>query len=57
MAREHDRDAVVRGLAPEDAREHVYPDRIEAGERLVEHEQVRLVHERSGELHPLLVAL
>ena len=56
MAREHDGHAVVRGLAAQHAREHVDPDRVEPRERLVEHEQVGLVHERGGELHPLLVA-
>ena len=30
-------------------------DRIEAGERLVEDQQIRVVHERDGELHALLV--
>ena len=30
---------------------------IQAGERLVEHEQFRVVHQRGGELDPLLVAV
>ena len=31
-------------------------DRVEPGERLVEDQQIRVVHEGGGELHPLLVA-
>jgi hypothetical protein len=55
MAREDHRCAVVRGRA-QHARKHVDPDRIEAGERLVEHQQLRPMHQRGGELHALLVA-
>jgi hypothetical protein len=36
--------------------QHIDAHGIEAGERLVEHEQLRPVHERGGELHALLVA-
>jgi hypothetical protein len=36
--------------------EVVDPDRIQARERLVEHQQLWVVDERGGELHPLLVA-
>ena len=32
-------------------------ERVEARERLVEHERDRIVHERRCELHPLLVAV
>ena len=56
MAREHHGHPVVRGLPTQHARQHVDPDRIEPRERLVEHEQVGLVHERRGQLHALLVA-
>jgi hypothetical protein len=38
------------------AAEHVDADGVQAGERLVEHEQLRVVHERGGELDALLVA-
>ena len=38
------------------AAQHVDADRVEAGERLVEHEQLGAVHERRAELHALLVA-
>ena len=40
----------------EHARQHVHADGIEAGERLVEHEQLGIVHHRRGQLHALLVA-
>jgi ABC-type branched-subunit amino acid transport system ATPase component len=36
--------------------DHVDGHRVEAGERLVEHEHPRLVHERRRDLDPLLVA-
>ncbi len=55
VAREDHGDAVVRCLPSQDAREHVDPDRVEARERFVQHQQLRLVHERRRELHPLLV--
>ena len=38
------------------SRHHVDGDRVEPGERLVEHEHVGVVHQRRGELHALLVA-
>ena len=44
------------GVFGQHAAEHVDADRVEAGERLVEHEQLRLVHQRGGELDALLVA-
>ena len=37
--------------------ERLHGDRIEPCERLVEHEQLRLVHERRRKLRPLLVAM
>ena len=37
-------------------RQHVDRDRIEPGERLVEHDDLGFVEERPGQLHPLLVA-
>ena len=46
----------VAAYSRQHAAEHVDADRVEAGERLVEHEQLRVVHERGGELHALLVA-
>ena len=52
---EHDRHA-GRGVLGEHAAQHVDADRIQPRERLVEHQQLGLVHERRGELHPLLVA-
>ena len=56
VAREQDRGAVARELA-EDRRECLDAERVEPGERLVEHERDRIVHERGGELHALLVAV
>ena len=55
MAGEHHRHAGV-GVLAQDAAEDVDADGVEAGERLVEHQQLRVVHERGGELHALLVA-
>ena len=55
MRGEHHRHALV-GEALQHAAEHVDADRIEPRERLVEHEQLRPVHERDAELDPLLVA-
>ena len=46
----------VRGVVGEHAAQHVDADRVEAGERLVEDEQLGVVHERGRELHALLVA-
>ena len=55
MRGEEHRHALVGQLA-QHAAEHVDADRVEPGERLVEHEQLRPVHERDAELHALLVA-
>ena len=55
MAREDDGDSCVRPFA-EHARHHVDGDRIEPGERFVEHEHVRPEDECCGQLDPLLVA-
>src|ERR671915_92814 len=43
------------GVVTEHGAEHVDADRVEPGERLVEHEQRGVVHERGGELDALLV--
>ena len=56
MAGEQHRRAVARQVA-DHLRERLDAERIEPGERLVEHERHRIVHERRGELHPLLVAV
>ena len=56
MAREHDADAGRRALA-EDLRHRRDADRVEARERLVEDEQLRIVDERRAELDALLVAV
>jgi hypothetical protein len=56
VRREEDRHA-ARGLGAQDAGQHVGDDRVQPGERLVQHQQVRVVHERGGELHALLIAL
>ena len=45
------------GLFAQDSGHHVGGDRVESGERLVEDQQVGAVHERRGELTPLLVAV
>jgi len=55
MAREDDGDSCVRPFA-EDVRHHVDGDRVEPGERLVEHEDVRTEDESGGQLDTLLVA-
>src|SRR3954468_20914776 len=55
VAGEHDRHAGPRALAQHLA-QHVDADRVEAGERLVEHEQLGVVRERRAELRALLVA-
>ncbi len=52
---EDDRHTRVRPLA-EDAGHHVDGDRIQAGERLVEHEHIGPEDEGRGQLDPLLVA-
>ena len=44
------------GVVEQHAAQHVDADRVQAGERLVEDEQLGLVHQRGGELHALLVA-
>ena len=44
-------------LAAEYVRERLHCDRVEPCERLVEDEQLRLVHQRRRELRPLLVAV
>ena len=56
VAREQHRGARARDLGEEVA--HV-PDRnrIEPGERFVEHEEIRFVHERRDQLDPLLVSV
>jgi hypothetical protein len=54
MAGEDHRDALGRPLG-QDAGEHVDPDRVQPRERLVEHQQLRPVHQRRGELDALLV--
>ena len=56
MRGEQDRHAACR-LLTQHTGQQVADDRIEAGERLVEHEELGLMHERRRELHPLLVAL
>ena len=48
--------AVPGGGLPEHLGHEVHRHRVEAGERLVEHDDVGVVHESGGELHPLLVA-
>ena len=55
VAGEHHRHALI-GLLPQHAAHHVDRDRVQAGERLVQHEDLRVVDEGGGELHPLLVA-
>ena len=55
MRGEQDRHALV-GEPAQHAAEDVDADRVEPGERLVEHEQLGSVHERDAELDPLLVA-
>ena len=55
MAGEHDGHA-RGGVLGQHAAEHVDADRVQAGERLVEHQQLRVVDERRRELDALLVA-
>jgi hypothetical protein len=55
VAGEHDGDA-VGGPFEQDLAQRVNSDGVEAGERLVEDQQVGLVGEGRGELDPLLVA-
>ena len=43
-------------LVEEDLLQDFGGDRVEPGERLVEHQQIGVVDQRQGELHPLLVA-
>ena len=54
VAGEHDGRA-PRDLLGQHPRQHVDAHRVEARERLVEHQQARALHERHGQLHPLLV--
>ena len=56
MAGEEDRGAAGRFL-PKHLRERADRDGVEPGERLVEDEQLRRVHQRSRELGALLVAV
>ena len=56
VAGEDDADAGRRALA-DDLGHRRDADRVEARERLVEHEQLRVVDERGGELDALLVAV
>ncbi len=56
MAREEDARAAL-GLGAEHLAERLDRDRVETRERLVEDEQVGLVHERGRELDALLVAV
>ena len=44
------------GPLMQDGRHHIGADRVEAGKRLVQDEDIGIVHERSGELDALLVA-
>jgi hypothetical protein len=55
VAREEDQPPLTGGVG-DDLGQPVDGDRVEPGEGLVEHERLRLVDERNGELHPLLVA-
>jgi hypothetical protein len=55
VAGEQDRGPAAGALA-QHRRQVVGPDRVQAGERLVEHEQLRIMDERGGELDALLVA-
>ena len=56
VAREDDPDA-GRGPLLDDLGHRRDADRVQAGERLVEDEQLRVVGERDGQLDPLLVAV
>ena len=56
MAGEHHGDPGAGPLG-QDLGHVVDTARVQAGERLVEHEQLRVVHQRGGQLHPLLVAV
>ena len=56
VAGEEDSRAASR-LAPQNLGERVYGDRVEPGERLVEHEHIRFVQECNRELCALLVAM
>jgi hypothetical protein len=56
VAGEDDGHAVLPHPLLERLGEDVDADRVEAGEGLVEHQDVRRVHQRGGELHALLVA-
>ena len=56
VAGEHDPDA-GRGPLADDLGHRRDADRVETGERLVEHEQLRVVGQRVGQLDALLVAV
>ncbi len=56
MRAEDDRHPARRPLE-QDLAEHVHPDRVEAGERLVEDQELGVVHQRGRELGALLVAV
>jgi len=55
MTRENDGGA-RRNLVAQDRAHDIDAHRVEAGEGLVEHEQIRRMHESAGQLHALLVA-
>ena len=56
VAGEQHAGAATRDVA-EQPGHRVHRDRVQPGERLVEHQQVGRVHQRGGELDPLLVAV
>ena len=56
VAGEQHAGAAMRDVA-EQPGHRVHRDRVQPGERLVEHQQVGRMHQRGGELDPLLVAV
>ena len=56
MTGEDHRNAVGSLFLPQHIAHHVHRHRVESGERLVEHQDGRVVHQRGRELDPLLVA-
>jgi len=56
VARKQNRRAPLR-LSSENVREGINCGRVKPSKRLVQHEQLRMVHERYGELDPLLIAV
>ena len=54
VRREHDADSEVAVRLADEVEHLVASRRVEAGHRLVEQDEDRVVHERLGELHPLL---